>query len=110
MAPLEPGVAQLAFWTAEDLEKANDERPLEVLPIGIHYSWRHRNWIALEARLASLERHLGIPSPDAGLDNSETTSRDRLIQIGMNLLKTLEQLERLKPDASRETITDAGEL
>ena len=47
MAPLEPGVAQLAFWAAEDLEKANDERPLVVLPIGIHYSWRHPNWIAL---------------------------------------------------------------
>ena len=98
MAPLEPGVAQLAFWAAEDLERANDERPLEVLPIGIHYSWRHPDWIALKARLASLEHHLGISSPDAGPDNSETTSRDRLIQIGMNLLKALEQLERLKPD------------
>ena len=47
MAPLEPGVAQLAFWAAEDLEKANDERPLEVLPIGIHYSWRHPNFCLL---------------------------------------------------------------
>ena len=70
MAPLEPGVAQLAFWAAEDLGKANDERPLVVLPIGIHYSWRHPNWIALEARLASLERHLGISSPDTGPDYS----------------------------------------
>ena len=101
MAPLEPGVAQLAFWAAEDLEKANDERPLVVLPIGIHYSWRHPNWIALEARLACLERHLGISSPDAGPDNPETSSRDRLIQIGMNLLKALEQLERLKPDPAQ---------
>ncbi|MDA9700182.1 1-acyl-sn-glycerol-3-phosphate acyltransferase [Synechococcus sp. AH-736-M02] len=101
MAPLEPGVAQLAFWAAEDLEKANDERPLEVLPIGIHYSWRHPDWTALKARLACLERHLGISSPDAGPDNSETTSRDRLIQIGMKLLKALEQLERLKPDPAQ---------
>jgi hypothetical protein len=45
--------------------------------------------------LASLERHLGINCTDAGPDNPETTSRDRLIQIGMNLLKALEQLERL---------------
>ena len=70
---------------------------LEVLPIGIHYSWRHPDWIAL--KLACLERHLGIPSPDA--DNPETSSRDRLIQIGMNLLKALEQLERLKPDPAQ---------
>ena len=74
MAPLEPGVAQLAFWAAEDLERANDEHPLKVLPIGIHYSRRHPDWIALKARLASLESHLGISSPDAGPENSETTS------------------------------------
>ena len=90
MAPLEPGVAQLAFWAAEDLEKANDERPLEVLPIGIHYSWRHPNWIALEARLACLERHLGISSPDAGPDNPETTSRDRLIPVSYTHLRAHE--------------------
>ena len=60
MAPLEPGVAQLALWAAEDLEKANDERPLVVLAIGIHYSWRHptgspskRGWRPLNAISAS---------------------------------------------------------
>ena len=51
--------------------------------------------------MASFERHLGIPSPDASQDNPETSSRDRLIQIGMNLLKALEQLERLKPDPAQ---------
>ena len=96
MGPLEPGVAQLAFWASEDLVKANDVRPLEVLPIGIHYSWRQHNWDALDARLTALECHLGIS--DADPENSEESRRDRLIQIGMNLLKALEQLERLKPD------------
>ena len=33
MAPLEPGVAQLAFWAAEDLEKASDVPQLDVLPV-----------------------------------------------------------------------------
>ena len=98
MAPLEPGVAQLAFWAAEDLDKAGDERQLEVLPVGIHYSWRKHNWNALDARLDALERHLGISSPSAGAGDGDTSRRDRLIQIGMNLLKALEQLERLKPD------------
>ena len=98
MAPLEPGVAQLAFWAAEDLNQAGDERQLEVLPVGIHYSWRQHNWRALDARLDALERHLGIPSPEAIAGDADTTRRDRLIQIGMNLLKALEQLERLKPD------------
>lgn len=98
MAPLEPGVAQLAFWAAEDLNQAGDERQLEVLPVGIHYSWRQHNWRALDARLDALERHLGIPSPEAIAGDADTSRRDRLIQIGMNLLKALEQLERLKPD------------
>ena len=98
MAPLEPGVAQLAFWAAEDLEKAGDTRQLEVLPVGIHYSWRKHNWKALDARLAALEHHLGISSARDGSEDPETARRDRLIQIGMNLLSALEQLERLKPD------------
>ena len=98
MAPLEPGVAQLAFWAAEDLEKARDLRQLDVLPVGIHYRWRQHNWGALDARLSALEGHLGISSANAEPENAETSRRDRLIQIGMNLLKALEQLERLKPD------------
>ena len=67
-----------------------------------HYSWRQHNWDALDARLTALESHLGISGADADADtdpeNSEASKRDRLIQIGMNLLKALEQLERLKPD------------
>ena len=101
MAPLEPGVAQLAFWAAEDLEKAGDSRQLEVLPVGIQYSWRKHNWGALDARLNALERHLGIPTAATYQGNPETTRRERLIQIGMNLLKALEQLERLKPDPEK---------
>ena len=97
MAPLEPGVAQLAFWAAEDLEKAGDARQLEVLPVGIHYSWRQHNWGALDARLEALEGHLGISSTNGGAGAPEEDRRDRLIQIGMNLLSALEQLERLKP-------------
>ena len=98
MAPLEPGVAQLAFWAAEDMDKIDDARQLEVLPVGIHYSWRKHNWVALDARLDALECHLGISSADADLKMSQTVRRDRLIKIGMNLLSALEQLERLTPN------------
>ncbi|MCB4395188.1 glycerol acyltransferase [Synechococcus sp. HB1133] len=101
MAPLEPGVAQLAFWAAEDLEKAGDARQLEVLPVGIQYSWRKHNWGALDARLNALERHLGIPTAAVSPGNLEINRRERLIEIGMNLLKALEQLERLKPDPEK---------
>ena len=94
-------MAQLAFWAAEDLDKAGDDRHLEVVPVGIHYSWRRHNWRALDARLDALEQHLGIPAMEEWADDPDTTRRERLIQIGMNLLKALEQLERLKLTQNR---------
>ena len=48
MAPLEPGVAQLAFWAAEALDAADDPRPLHVIPVGIRYRWRKPDWTALK--------------------------------------------------------------
>ena len=46
----------------------------------------------------ALECHLGISDAKDNAEDPETARRDRLIQIGMNLLSALEQLERLKPD------------
>ena len=92
MAPLEPGVAQLAFWAAEALDAADDPRPLHVIPVGIRYRWRRPDWTALEARLTALEQHLGVTPEDQG------GRRERLLHIGTELIEALEQLERLKPE------------
>ena len=73
MAPLEPGVAQLAFWAAEDLEKANDERPLVVLPMAFTTAGGTPTGSPRSA-LASLERHLGISPPTPAWTISETSS------------------------------------
>lgn len=91
MAPLEPGVAQLAFWGVEDLAKAEDSRTLLLVPIGIRYSWRQQNWTALDQRLSSLENHLAL----ARVSDSEQEPRQRLLRIGSVLLDALEQLERI---------------
>ena len=108
MAPLEPGVAQLAFWGAEELAKSNDARSLQVLPLKIEYSWRQPNWTALDARLSALEQHLGLTAetnspdtdwPDGVLDGDPITHRrQRLLGIGTALMEALEQLERLQPE------------
>ena len=92
MAPLEPGVAQLAFWAAEELDAADDPRPLHVIPVGIRYRWRKPDWMALEARLTALEQHLGVSPEDQG------GHRERLLRIGTELIDALEQLERLRPE------------
>ena len=90
MAPLEPGVAQLAFWAAEDMARNQDPRSLHVIPVGIRYSWRRPNWTVLDARLQALEQHLGVQVvvPE--------DRRERLLRIGAALITALEQLERLK--------------
>ena len=99
MAPLEPGVAQLAFWGLEDLAKGNDPRQLILLPIGIRYSWRQQNWTALDQRLSRLEEHLALANEPP---ESDRQPRQRLLQIGSVLLDALEQLERIpnEPDQS----------
>ena len=99
MAPLEPGVAQLAFWGLEDLAKCDDPRQLILLPIGIRYSWRIQNWTALDQRLSRLEEHLALANEPL---ESDRQPRQRLLQIGSVLLDALEQLERIpnEPDQS----------
>jgi len=96
MAPLEGGVAQLAFWAIEDLVKANDGRQLTLLPIGIRYSWRQQNWDALDQRLSRLEQHLSLPT----LEENEPQPRQRLLRIGSVLLDALAQRERMANDPS----------
>lgn len=63
ISPLEPGIAQLAFWTAEDLRKAGRPEGVTVLPIGIQYSWREPIWTALERLLSQLEEDAGLTPP-----------------------------------------------
>lgn len=60
MAPLEPGVAQLAFWAATDMEACQDRRDVHVVPVGVRYGWRRPNWSHIDARLEGLEVHLGL--------------------------------------------------
>ena len=92
MAPLEPGVAQLAFWAVEEMAKIQDHRSLHVIPVGIRYCWRRPDWSVLDARLKALEQHLGVEAAD------QEDRRERLLRIGAALITALEQLERLKAD------------
>jgi 1-acyl-sn-glycerol-3-phosphate acyltransferase len=61
VSALEPGVAQLAFWTADDLRKAGRSEAMTVLPIGVQYSWSRPIWGELEALLGRLESQAGLP-------------------------------------------------
>ena len=67
VSPLEPGVAQLALWTADDLQKAGRPEAMTLLPIGLQYRFSAPVWPAIEALLSQLEGEAGRASSDRSL-------------------------------------------
>jgi 1-acyl-sn-glycerol-3-phosphate acyltransferase len=103
VSALEPGVAQLAFWTADDLRKAGRSEAMTVLPIGVQYSWSRPIWGELEALLGRLERQAGLPPApaEAGfLAARSATAADpahlypRLLALAERMLALMERFYR----------------
>ncbi|MBD2624878.1 lysophospholipid acyltransferase family protein [Trichormus variabilis] len=61
VSPLEPGVAQLGFWCVEDLQKANREEKVVIIPIAIKYSYVNPPWEKIDWLLSKLETDSGLP-------------------------------------------------
>ncbi len=59
--PLEPGIAQMGFWCAEDLHKAGRDEQVLIVPIGIQYSYLEAPWSAIANLLTKLEAISGLP-------------------------------------------------
>lgn len=99
ISPLEPGVAQMAFWCVEDLVKANRTEPVYVVPIGIQYRYVAPPWQALDRLLSQLEADCGIASPVSAVATSHLPIQDaqitalyqRLYRLGEHLLTLMEQ-------------------
>ncbi len=90
ISPLEPGIAQLGFWCAEDLHKA--ERPEQVLivPVGIKYSYVDAPWGAIANLLSELEAASGLPVNSA--ENASIESLyPRLLTLAEHLLSLMEK-------------------
>ncbi|MEL7140771.1 MAG: 1-acyl-sn-glycerol-3-phosphate acyltransferase [Cyanobacteria bacterium J06573_11] len=95
LGPLEPGVAQLGFWCAEDLQKEDRAETVYIIPIGIQYRYEQPSWTKLSQLLTKLEKESGLTK--VGQQNSltaKTTDRKncyhRILQLGVHLLKTME--------------------
>jgi 1-acyl-sn-glycerol-3-phosphate acyltransferase len=95
MNPLEPGVAQLGFWCAEDLQKAGRPEETLVLPIGIRYSYITPPWPQLEDMLTRIEQSCGLKQPGlpAGLlsDRQADALYGRIFTVAERLLDMTEQ-------------------
>jgi len=93
ISPLEPGVAQLALWTADDLEKAGRSEATTLLPIGLRYSFTGPVWPAIERLLRELEMEVGLPpAPDRSLEPQRLYGR--LYSRAEVILTRMERFDR----------------
>lgn len=113
ISPLEPGVAQLALWTADDLEKANRPEATLILPIGVQYSFIGPVWPALEALLSLLEQEAGLPPLPERAPEAEQLYV-RLLRLAERILTLMEDFYRqvhhrpLPPAEGAESAADRG--
>ncbi len=84
VSPLEPGVAQLGFWCAEDLAAARRTEQVFIVPVGIRYRYSQPPWEALDRLLGRLEVDLGLTA------DPRSERYDRLLRIGESLLARME--------------------
>ncbi len=75
VSPLEPGIAQLAFWCAEDLQAANRNEAVVILPVGIQYRYIDPPWQQLEALIHKLEVDSGLQQSGSAEKNLKTSDR-----------------------------------
>jgi 1-acyl-sn-glycerol-3-phosphate acyltransferase len=93
VSPLEPGVAQLALWTAEDLDRAGRPEATLILPVGLQYSYLGPVWPAIEALLGQLEAEAGLP-PAADRSLQPERLYGRLLQLAERILERMERFYR----------------
>ena len=92
ISPLEPGIAQLGFWCAEDLQKAGRSEQVFILPVGIKYSYVNPPWESIDKLLSELEEASGLPVNETRFDKAlpQETLYPRLIRLAENLLSVME--------------------
>ena len=92
ISPLEPGIAQLGFWCAEDLQKVGRSEQVFILPVGIKYSYVSPPWESIEKLLSELEEASGLSVKESGFDKAlpQETLYPRLIRLAEHLLSVME--------------------
>ncbi|NJM21628.1 MAG: 1-acyl-sn-glycerol-3-phosphate acyltransferase [Richelia sp. SL_2_1] len=92
ISPLEPGIAQLGFWCAEDLYKAGRSEQVFILPVGIKYSYTNPPWESIDKLLSELEAASGLSVDKNGFDAAlpQEILYPRLIGLAVHLLSIME--------------------
>ncbi|MDZ7961685.1 MAG: 1-acyl-sn-glycerol-3-phosphate acyltransferase [Aulosira sp. DedQUE10] len=107
ISPLEPGIAQLGFWCAEDLHKAGRSEQVFIVPVGLKYSYVAAPWNAIAQLMSELEAASGLPVNPSENGNSATIESlyPRLLTLAEHLLTLMEDFyKRFYHQKLREAI------
>ena len=91
VSPLEPGIAQLGFWCAEDLEKAGRSEKVLILPVGLQYSYLNPPWEAIPKQLDDLEVASGLSTNSGNQTANFESLYPRLLSLAEHLLSIMER-------------------
>ncbi|NDJ18951.1 1-acyl-sn-glycerol-3-phosphate acyltransferase [Myxacorys almedinensis] len=95
ISPLEPGISQLGFWCAEDVQKAGRSEDVVIVPVGLQYRYATPPWDAIEKLLSELETDAGLNKSD--IDESKGSEKHlyhRLYRLAAHLLVKMEEFYR----------------
>ncbi len=90
LGPLEPGVAQMGFWCAEDLQRSQRIETVWIVPIGIQYRYVQPNWDRLAKLLSQLETQSGLSTVQLAPTPDKDCYR-RILRLGAHLIETMER-------------------
>ncbi|MEE3715223.1 1-acyl-sn-glycerol-3-phosphate acyltransferase [Tumidithrix elongata RA019] len=105
---LEPGIAQIGFWAAEDLAKAGRSETVVILPIGLQYEYAVASWENIDRMLMRIEQDCGMVKPP--IEHKERY--ERLYAVGHYLVKYVsDHYQKFYPSHAPETsISEAQDL
>ena len=110
MGPLEPGVAQLGFWCAEDLAHANRSESVYIVPIGVQYRYEQANWYRLQNLLFQLEVRSGLAKSNSAEQLAPSADKDcylRVLRLGEHLMSAMEAFyDRFYPQSVEESVEE----
>ena len=69
VAELEPGIAQIGFWAAEDLLKEGRSEEMLIIPVGIQYEYSSDAWGKIDQAIATIEKECGLSKGEITKDN-----------------------------------------
>lgn len=117
ISSLEPGIAQLGFWCAEDLQKQERSEQVLILPVDIKYSYVAAPWSAIAQLLSELEAASGLvaqPKEQSQFPCLESLY-PRLLTLAEHLLSLMEKFytqfyHQKLPDIKVEETSNRNEI